>query len=550
MERISEELGISEAISEALSETEEQSAEAVTNIPPKAKPSPPPLQQVVEETLEVIDEVESLEPTSMTEQQHANESPTGLRQPRVRAGDEIAGLTLTERMGNRTPNPVWSVWKAQDRKKLEAVAYIVHPGASDDEKEKFITGTKIMAKLTKAGPVRGVLRCYGMSKERDALITEYLSVGRTTDIFALGWPTDRILLFMQRLCNAMDGIHQFGYVHGCLRPGNILLDDDLNPVVTEIGFINPKVSLKNDIDATHGYGPYTAPEVLAGHPPTTKSDIFSLGKLLLFMLTGEHPRQEVDPVPSLKSYANQPEGLIRIARRCTLMNPDGRYATVKALAQDLSQWTRSDTVGMALRTAQKEHAPESKELHPVQEISDSEVPEPAFGMQNKTRIVIGSLGVVGLLASAMLAYSLSAIATVLPIVLVMASGFAGIATLSLPASPKYRHFSFIVISAAAASIVYMSGLIPFAATLGARERLHASGLEARTQAVRFLVTQGFRDFTNIDLRDADLSNADLNFAKLRNADLTGANLRNAMVQSIDLQLATLKGRSHRRPNHD
>jgi hypothetical protein len=461
----------------------------------------------------------------------------------VHAGQVIAGLTLKEQLVGSSGSPVWTVWKAQDANGITAAVYALDPEINDKQHHRFVHGAKSMLRITKSGTVPGVLKCFGLSRDRRALIAQYLSVGRATDISALGWSLQRSITFFQQVCTTLDAVHQLGQVHGCLRPGNILLDDDFNPVLTEIGFLDIAKSLKGDQDNTHGYGAYAAPEVTAGTDPNVRSDIYSLGRILLFLLNNEHPKSTAESVPTLADYQRFPEGLVRIARRCTLVHSELRYQSIAELIKDLSQYHQADTVGVALRAvADAKPASTAREVKDTDTSATAEMAEEAaFGMSDTAKIAVVAAGLTGIALTMALAYFLPANTVVHLVLSAAASLSAAVCALALPASPRHRRFGFIAVTLAAGLLVFHLSPVTWVATAGAKRRLGASDVKARADALRFLTAQGHRDFSNRDFRGADLSGADLNFANLQNTDLTNANLTRSMVQGIKLTKATITG---------
>lgn len=461
----------------------------------------------------------------------------------VHQGQVVAGLTLVEQLIGSSGSPVWTVWKAQDANGVTAAVYALNPEINDKEHHRFVNGAKLMLRISKAGNVPGVLKCFGLSRDRRALIAHYLSVGRATDISALGWNLQRSLAFFQQVCTTLDGIHQLGLAHGCLRPGNILLDDDFNPVLTEVGLLSIAKSLKGDQDNAHGYGAYAAPEITAGSDPNVRSDIYSLGRILLFLLSNEHPKSTAESVPTLSEYQRFPEGLVRIARRCTMVHPELRYPSIAELIKDLSQYQQPESVGVALRNvAEPKPAIAAKEIKDADASATAESEQAAaFGMSDRAKMAVVGAGIAGIGLTMALAYFLTANTVVHLALSAVASLSAAVCALALPASPRHRRFGFVAVTLAAGLLMFHLSPVTWVATAGAKQRLAASDVKARAAAVRFLASQGYRDFSNRDLRGADLSGADLNFANLQNTDLTNANLTRAMVQGIKLTKATVTG---------
>ena len=123
----------------------------------------------------------------------------------------------------------------------------------------------------------------------------------TAEDIELGDITEEMVYkWFKQLASALDYIHGEGIVHRDIKPSNLLVDKDLNVVLTDFGIsrIFGK-KIKSEVEATRtvvtktgrgklvlGTEHYIAPEVAAGEEATPKADAYSLGVMLLRWLTG------------------------------------------------------------------------------------------------------------------------------------------------------------------------------------------------------------------------------------------------------------------------
>ena len=129
----------------------------------------------------------------------------------------------------------------------------------------------------------------------------------------------------------MADLHALGVVHADLSPGNILFTRQGRPMVSDLGVATLFGELPEVVHATEGF---VAPEVLLGEPPTPASDVYSLGALAWFGLTGGAP-----PLPALRPpladvVDGQPARLVQLVERC-LAGDAGARPTAAAVALDL-----------------------------------------------------------------------------------------------------------------------------------------------------------------------------------------------------------------------
>ncbi|KGN38857.1 serine/threonine-protein kinase [Knoellia subterranea] len=88
------------------------------------------------------------------------------------------------------------------------------------------------------------------------------------------------------LASTLGRLHAVGVVHGDVSPGNVLLDLDGRPFLSDLGVARIAGTRVGDLRGTDGF---VAPEVALGGEPGPASDVFALGALAWFTLTGEVP---------------------------------------------------------------------------------------------------------------------------------------------------------------------------------------------------------------------------------------------------------------------
>jgi eukaryotic-like serine/threonine-protein kinase len=240
---------------------------------------------------------------------------------------------------------------------------------SGDWLVRFEREVQAMAQLTHPNTVE--VYDFGYTEEGSFFYAmEYLP-GMTLDALVRAQgplPPGRAVYLLRQVCGALAEAHKKGMIHRDIKPGNIFVCErgGAHDVVKllDFGIVHvrsletPEPRPAAELPATGaplltlagqilGTPAYMAPEQLRGHHPDARSDIYCLGGVACFLLTGKPPYEHdslealwsahlKEPVPQLRARVpDLPEDVEALVTRCLAKAPEERFQDVGALAAAL-----------------------------------------------------------------------------------------------------------------------------------------------------------------------------------------------------------------------
>jgi WD40 repeat protein len=285
----------------------------------------------------------------------------------------IPGYQVRERLGQGGMGAVWKAWhKALDR----LVALKVMKDGQDPQ--RFLTEARAMARLEHPNlvPIYEV----GERDGRPFFAMEYLE-GGSLDKHLGGnpLPPREAAGLVETLARAVAAAHRQGVVHRDLKPSNVLLSfgreppgsagpapaagSRLNEAVPKIAdFGLAKLTFgdsgQTQTGAILGTPSYMAPEQAAGRGKEVgpAADLYALGAILYECLTGRPPFKAAsvmetialvraeEPLPPRRLQPGVSRDLETICLKCLDKEPDRRYPSAKALAEDLRRFQTGEPI--------------------------------------------------------------------------------------------------------------------------------------------------------------------------------------------------------------
>lgn len=218
-------------------------------------------------------------------------------------------------------------------------------GTMDQALIRFEREAKALARLTHPNIVK--VTDYGEYEGRPYLVMEYLPSGTLKKKLGQCTPWQDALRLLLPIAHALDFAHRQGMIHRDVKPSNILITADGQPMLTDFGIAKILDVHENTELTGTGVGigtpEYMAPEQWTGNS-STKSDQYALGVVLYEILTGRKPyptdtpaaillKQVNEPLPSPREFVKElPERVEKLLLKTLAKDPADRYENMADFA--------------------------------------------------------------------------------------------------------------------------------------------------------------------------------------------------------------------------
>jgi eukaryotic-like serine/threonine-protein kinase len=285
----------------------------------------------------------------------------------LRQAQDMGSYHLDELLGR---GGMGEVWRASHRLLARSAAVkLVRPelmgAANPEEAEKMIRRFRREAQATAALNSPHTIRLFdfGITEDRTFYYVMELLAGR--DLGALvraagPLPAERVLFLLRQVCHSLAEAHAQGLVHRDITPTNIYvcrmgLDYDFVKVL-DFGLVSSSVpgtvgrSLMTGAHSTTGTPAFMAPEVILEGAVDARADIYAVGCVAYYLLTGalvfeadtpmkmflEHLQTAPVP-PSFRSELPIAPELDALVMACLSKDPDSRPQTIAELLARLER---------------------------------------------------------------------------------------------------------------------------------------------------------------------------------------------------------------------
>ena len=220
----------------------------------------------------------------------------------------------------------------------------------EDNRERFLREGYAMGGLSGHPNIVNILQVGVTESNRPYIVMPYHAASslaeRIRRVGPIAWPD--ALKIGVKLCGALETAHRAGTLHRDIKPANVLVNDYGEPQLSDFGIARIAGGFETRTGYFTGTIAYTAAEVLAGNPPTTASDVYSLGATLYALIAGTaaHDRKTGEdliahylrigstPVPDMRP-GGIPADVCSAIEKAMSLDPANRQASAADLGREL-----------------------------------------------------------------------------------------------------------------------------------------------------------------------------------------------------------------------
>ncbi|MBI5868242.1 MAG: protein kinase [candidate division Zixibacteria bacterium] len=232
-------------------------------------------------------------------------------------------------------NPEAGVWLARDLLSDQRMVLRESGGIASAHGADLVQQVRLLRQLDESG-FTGAEDIVWRDGTHPGFTARFVD-SRSLNAIASEFGGSELIKVLRLICQSMAYLHSIDFLHGDLKPDNILVDTESGapiPRLTDLGLaVRPGTQLPTEIRGSRGY---MSPEILEGQPLTEAIDIYSFGRIV----------EELANDPAVSAFATE---LLRLSQDCTDPRPEKRPRSFWDVEYRLSRLNPRRTTGSIRR---------------------------------------------------------------------------------------------------------------------------------------------------------------------------------------------------------
>ena len=264
-------------------------------------------------------------------------------------GKKLGRYIILDQLGAGGMATVYNAYDSRDERNVAVKVILPSKRSSKVFIQQFEKEAKALAGLNHTNIVK--VLDYGSDNEQPYLVMDYIQGGTLKEAMKEPFGWEKAAAILAPIARALEYVHNQDIIHRDVKPSNILIDENYNPLLSDFGIVKLLES-QDEIDNTAigvgvGTPDYMSPEQGMGKSIDYRADIYSLGLVFYEMVTGQkaytadspmamvikHVTDEI-PNPSILNN-NIPEYIEKAIMRAVQKDPKYRYQSMAEFADVL-----------------------------------------------------------------------------------------------------------------------------------------------------------------------------------------------------------------------
>ncbi len=282
------------------------------------------------------------------------------RSPEDLLGSVLGTCTLERILGRGGMGVVYLAQQSRPHRQVAVKALLLSLMPDPERRSRFLQRFRREADAIAALDHPNILPIYEYGEQADLayLVMPYVTGGTLRDRVERKGPLPfpEVAGFLAQMAGALDYAHAHGVIHRDVKPQNMLLYPDKRLMLSDFGIAKVAEQAAADEDAPTlpqlttmghvvGTPDYIAPEQAVGQQVDARADIYSLGVVLFYLVTGRVPFVGAQPMTVAAKHVSEPPPpprqfrpdlpptAERVILKAMAKNPDERYRTAGELSQ-------------------------------------------------------------------------------------------------------------------------------------------------------------------------------------------------------------------------